>query len=234
MMNMDRTFNTLFMISSADGKISTGSIDERDVDKDFPKINGLKEGLNQYYELEKQTDFWSLNTGRVMAKIGMNEKTDEPKKMDAVSFVIIDSKPHLKESGIRYLSKKLKNLYIVTTNTKHPADKLSSLGNVQVIRYDHKIDFNDLFKKLKSEYGAERITIQSGGTLNATLLREGLIDELSLVIAPALIGGKDTSTLIDGESLKSDKDLTKIKALKLKKFSMLENSYIHLIYEVLK
>ena len=73
---MDRTFNTLFMISSVDGKISTGNVDDRDVDKDFPRIKGLKEGLNQYYALEQQTDIFSLNTGRVMAKIGMNK----PKK----------------------------------------------------------------------------------------------------------------------------------------------------------
>lgn len=229
----NRTFNTLFMLSSVDGKISTGSVDERDVDKDFPKIEGIREGLNQYYELEKQTDFWSLNTGRVMAKIGMNEKKDEPKKIDVLNFIIIDNKPHLKESGIRYLSKKLKDLYIITTNTQHPADNLSSWGNVHVIKYKNRIDFADLFKKLKLEYGADRVTIQSGGTLNSILLREGLIDELSIVLAPALIGGKDTSTLIDGESLVSEKDLGKIKALKLKKSTILENSYIHLLYEVI-
>jgi 2,5-diamino-6-(ribosylamino)-4(3H)-pyrimidinone 5'-phosphate reductase len=231
---MERTFNTLFMISSVDGKISTGSTDERDVDKDFPKIKGIKEGLNQYYELEKWTDFWSLNTGRVMAKVGMNDKIDEPKKIESLRFVIIDNKPHLKESGIKYLAKKAKEVYIVTTNSKHPAYSLSSLGNVHIIKYNNKIDFKDLFNNLKTKYLAERVTIQSGGTLNALLLREGLIDEISLVVAPALIGGKDTSSLIDGESLKSDKDLSKIKALKLKKFSLLENSYLHLIYEVLK
>jgi 2,5-diamino-6-(ribosylamino)-4(3H)-pyrimidinone 5'-phosphate reductase len=221
------------MLSSVDGKISTGSVDERDVDKDFPKIKGLKEGLQQYYELEKLTDFWSLNTGKVMAKIGMNSKKAEPKKMDVVRFVIIDSKPHLKESGIKYLSKKLKDLYIVTTNAKHPATKLLFLENVHVIKYKSKINFSDLFKKLKNEYGADRVTIQSGGTLNSILLREGLIDEVSLVIAPALIGGKDTASLVDGESLKSEKDLSKIKALKLKEVTKLENNYLHIVYEVL-
>lgn len=229
----NRTFNTLFMISSVDGKISTGSIDERDVDKDFPKIKGLKEGLKQYYDLEKLTDFWSLNTGKVMAKIGVNNKKDEPNKIDVLRFVIIDNKPHLKKSGIKYLSKKLKDLYIVTTNTKHPATKLSSLGNVHVVRYKNKINFSDLFKRLKVEYGADRVTIQSGGTLNSILLREGLIDELSLVIAPALIGGKDTASLVDGESIKSEKDLSMTKTLKLKEVTKLENNYLHIVYEVL-
>lgn len=42
---MDRAITTLFMLVSVDGKISTGASDNLDVDKDFPKIAGVKEGL---------------------------------------------------------------------------------------------------------------------------------------------------------------------------------------------
>jgi riboflavin biosynthesis pyrimidine reductase len=35
------------------------------------------------------------------------------------------------------------------------------------------------------------MTIQSGGTLNAKWVRLGLVDEVSVVIAPLLVGGKD-------------------------------------------
>lgn len=45
---MDRPITTLFMLMSLDGKISPGASDALDVDKDFPKIDGLKEGLPQY------------------------------------------------------------------------------------------------------------------------------------------------------------------------------------------
>ena len=57
-----KTITTLFMLMSVDGKISTGAVDELDVDRDFPRINGVKEGLYQYYEIEKTTDLWSLNS----------------------------------------------------------------------------------------------------------------------------------------------------------------------------
>ena len=97
--SIDRPETTLFMIESLDGKITTGDNDELDVDKDFKKIAGVKEGLPQYYELEQQTDLYSLNSGRVMAKIGVNERTKEPEKID-ISFVIIDTKPHLNEKGV--------------------------------------------------------------------------------------------------------------------------------------
>lgn len=48
------------MLMSVDGKISTGAVDELDVDRDFPRINGVKEGLYQYYEIEKPLTFGHL------------------------------------------------------------------------------------------------------------------------------------------------------------------------------
>lgn len=75
---MERPVTTLFMLMSVDGKISTGATDELDVDKDFPKISGTKEGLHQYYKIEQTTDLWSLNSGRVQAKMGVNEKPFQP------------------------------------------------------------------------------------------------------------------------------------------------------------
>ena len=115
---MNRPVTTLFMLMSVDGKISTGATDDLDVDKDFPRIAGLREGLPQYYEIEQTTDLWSLNSGRVQAKIGVNTK-ETPNKTP-VSFVIIDNR-HLDRQGIRYLSALAKELVLVTTNRQHPA-----------------------------------------------------------------------------------------------------------------
>ena len=71
---MGRPITTLFMLMSVDGKISTGATDELDFDQDFPRIEGVREGLQQYYDIEQTTDLWSLNSGRVQAKLGVNEK----------------------------------------------------------------------------------------------------------------------------------------------------------------
>ena len=71
---MNRPVTTLFMLMSVDGKISTGAADILDVDKDFPNIAGVREGLHQYYEIEQTTDLWSFNSGRVQAKIGVNTR----------------------------------------------------------------------------------------------------------------------------------------------------------------
>ena len=231
MLNTQRPKTTLYMIMSLDGKISTGDTDKLDFDIDLPKINGVKEGLQQYYDIEKKTDICSFNTGRVMAKIGLNTRTDLPKRMP-VTFVIVDNKPHLKESGVRYLSNWTKRIIIVTTNKLHPANTMD-LDNLNVIKYSKTINFNDLFEKLKKDYGVNRVTIQSGGEMNSKLIRLGLIDRVFIVVAPALVGGRDTSSLVDGESLHKESDLKLIKALELVKITKLKNSYIHLIYKVL-
>lgn len=229
---MARTFNTLFLLTSLDGKISTGDIDSRDIDKDLPKIKGVREGLSQYYEIERTTDLHSLNTGRVMVKVGMNIRNKKIVKTPA-SFIIIDNKPHLTLVGIQNMLKKGKCLYVVTTNKAHPAFRLKGEKRIRIIYYAKQVNFKHLFSKLRKEFGVRRITLQSGGTLNAILLRGGLIDEVSIVVAPILIGGQHTSSLIDGKSLRSEKDLRMIKALRLKKAKILKNSYLHLRYSVI-
>jgi 2,5-diamino-6-(ribosylamino)-4(3H)-pyrimidinone 5'-phosphate reductase len=45
---MSLPVTTLYMLMSLDGKISTGASDERDFDKDLPRITGVSEGLGQY------------------------------------------------------------------------------------------------------------------------------------------------------------------------------------------
>ena len=220
------------MLTSVDGKISTGSNDKLDVDKDFPKITGVKEGLEQYYEIERTTDFHSLNSGRVQAKVGANKPQKNIVKLP-VSFLIIDNKPHLNKIGLDNFLKKSKKLYIITTNKNHPAFTRKDADNLEIIYCKNKVDFVDLFRKLKQDYGIDRVTIQTGGTLNSIFLRNKLIDKISIVVAPTLIGGKDTPSLIDGKSLSSVKELSLIKALKLTEVKKLNDSYLHLKYDVI-
>ncbi len=226
---MDRPVTTLFMLMSVDGKISTGASDHLDVDKDFPKIAGVKEGLHQYYEIEQTTDLWSLNSGRVQAKIGINT-ADIPNKTP-VSFVVIDNK-HLKEQGVRYFCALSKQFVLVTSNAEHPAFEIEE-DNLHII-YQNELSLKDVLAKLRSQYSCERITIQTGGTLNELFLREKLIDYLDIVVAPVLVGGKDTSTLIDGKSLVSESELSRLGVLKLQECVVLENSYLRLRYGVIQ
>lgn len=229
---MNRPITTLFMLESVDGKISSSSTDNLDADKDFCRIDGVKEGLHQYYELEEETDLFSLNTGRVMAKIGVNDKKEYRSKIDVITFIIIDNKPHLNQKGIDYLCHWVGRVILVTTNKNHPAFKLE-YDNLDILFYE-ELDLNKLLEDLYSKYNAQRITIQSGGSLNGLFVRNKLIDYVNIVIAPIIVGGKDVSTLVDGESIKDESELHKLLPLELLECKKLEDSYIELKYKVIK
>ena len=224
---MERPVTTLFMLMSVDGKISTGSVDERDVDRDLPLIEGVREGLHQYYEIEQTTDLWSFNTGRVQEKMGVNNKAMPAK--GPVSFVILDNY-HLEENGVRYFCALSREFVLITSNRDHPAFEVKE-ENLHIL-YQEKTDLRKALEILKLEFGCERLTIQSGGTVNSLFLREKLIDFVDVVVAPVLIGGKNTSTLVDGESLRTREDLKSLCVLKLESGEVLEDSYLRLRYKV--
>ena len=225
---MNRPVTTLFMLMSLDGKISPGASDDLDVDKDFPNIDGLKEGLHQYYEIEQTTDLWSFNTGRVQEKMGANEKPFPEKT--PVSFVLLDNS-HLNEHGVRYFCAKSKEFVLITSNKNHPAYSVKE-ANLHII-YQEELSLGAALTILKVEYGCERITIQSGGTINGMFLREKLFDYVDIVVAPVLIGGKNTSTLIDGSSITNVQEIGSLGVLQLESSETLDDSYIRLKYKVI-
>jgi 2,5-diamino-6-(ribosylamino)-4(3H)-pyrimidinone 5'-phosphate reductase len=221
------------MLESVDGKINSGNTDALDVDRDWKTIDGLREGLQQYYDIESTTDVFSFNTGRVMAKIGINERTDEPEKMDVVTFVLLDNAGHLNARGIDYLSRWTGRTVIVTTNSAHPVfDVMDKYSNIEVMKYD-ELDLAQMLVDLRAKYGAEALTIQSGGNMNCAFLRADLIDYVNVVVAPVLVGGRDTATLIDGDAISSPEELDKIRPMKLIECRALNDSYVQLRYEVI-
>ena len=226
---MNRPFTALFMLMSVDGKISTGATDEMDVDRDFPLIVGLREGLHQYYEIEQTTDLWSFNTGRVQAKMGVN--TREMPAKTPVSFVLLDNH-HLNEHGVRYFCAKSKQFVLITTNRTHPAFDVKE-ENLHIIFQDN-LSLASALTILKEQFGCEKLTIQSGGTVNGLFLREKLFDFVDVVVAPVLVGGKDTATLIDGRSLQASEELTQLGVLRLMEATPLQDSYLRLRYRVIE
>ena len=90
------------------------------------------------------------------------------------------------------------------------------------------IDYGKAFGALSTKYGIKTILIDSGPTLNRVLLSNDLIDEISLLVSPILVGSK------------SDKLLTHLNNgstninLKLLSCGDVENEVVLLRYEVLK
>ena len=104
--------------------------------------------------------------------------------------------------------------------------------NLDIFYYDN-LDLTKLLEDVYSKYNAERVTIQSGGTLNGMFVRNKLIDFVNIVIAPIIVGGKDVATLVDGEAITDEKDLHRLMPMKLLECNKLEDSYIQLKYKAL-
>lgn len=97
--------------------------------------------------------------------------------------------------------------------------------------YDHvvagkgRIDFCEALRILSSRYRAKVVVSDSGGILNSVLLRSGLVDELSLLVFPLLVG---TSGMPLFRTLSLKENLN----LELAKSEQLPGGLLHLVYKV--
>jgi riboflavin biosynthesis pyrimidine reductase len=75
------------------------------------------------------------------------------------------------------------------------------------VSYVREPDLGSALARLRAEHGVASIDCEGGPGLNATLLPAGLVDELHLVIAPRLAGGRDSLTVLNGPELAPPLDL---------------------------
>ncbi len=61
--------------------------------------------------------------------------------------------------------------------------------------------------------GFRRLGLSGGGGINGAFLRAGLIDEMSLVIAPLAVGGLNTPSILDAPDLESVSGVTRLELI---------------------
>lgn len=74
-------------------------------------------------------------------------------------------------------------------------------------------------KWLNQKWQIKRLLCEGGGTLNQSLLKSDLVDELNLTICPLVVGGANASTIADGEAFPSLNDCSKWKIVRQKKLA---------------
>ena len=63
---------------------------------------------------------------------------------------------------------------------------------------DKRVDLTSLMSYLHEE-GIDRLMLEGGSTLNFSMIKAGLIDEISICVAPMIVGGANAKTFFDGE-----------------------------------
>ena len=99
-----------------------------------------------------------------------------------------------------------------------------------IISGKDKVDLKKALKELQKRYELRTLRIDSGGTLSALMLKEGLIDEISVIISPCIVGNLHTAHFINP----AVSELPEPCHLELRHVEELENGLIWLKYDVIK
>lgn len=105
-------------------------------------------------------------------------------------------------------------------------------NSVEYLIYgDDHVDLRQALEELNSRYGVQLIRVDSGGTLNGALLRAGLVDEVSVLVHPFLVGGTTCQSMFRAPDLTSEQGVVTLKMIDIKK---LKDDIMWLMYEVVK
>lgn len=109
-------------------------------------------------------------------------------------------------------------LIIMSESTnKEYLDYLKNKNISYIVCGKEHIDLARVSEILFHEFDIHRLAVVGGGHINAGFLKEGLIDEVSVLIGPSIDGRKNMTALFDG--LNEDYPLTKLKLKEIKQSS---------------
>jgi 2,5-diamino-6-(ribosylamino)-4(3H)-pyrimidinone 5'-phosphate reductase len=81
--------------------------------------------------------------------------------------------------------------------------RLREAGAEVFVQDGDRVDLEQVLQTLQSE-GLEKLMVEGGATLNFELLNQGLVDELTIYVAPLVFGGEGAPTLAGGFGLSNE------------------------------
>ncbi len=210
------------------------------------KITGFDADVELYYELASKWDVDAVLMGSntVLAGFGVKASQTVPESKDAFQprekdpddkrplLVVPDSR-----GQIRVWSEILKMPYIndvlVLCSRSTPREYLDFLDeryiDYLVVGYQ-QVDLENALEELNTKFGVKRVRVDSGGVLNGILLRQGLADEIHLLIHPELVGGTTPNSIFQTHDTDEDEEPIK---LYLDGMEKIKDDIIYLRYRVL-
>ncbi len=170
---------------SLDGKIATSTGESKWITSEASR--------RRVHELRDAADAILVGIGTVLQdNPSLTTRLPEREGKDAVR-VIVDSNARIPTSAkILNLDSPAPTLIAVTPNA--PTEKLAQLNEcgaetLIIPELNGRVNLKVLMKKL-AERELTSVLIEGGGEINASALKEGIVDKIMIFIAPKLIGGQ--------------------------------------------
>lgn len=218
---MNRPYIYCHMMESLDGRIECSMLESL-------------EGGDEYYKVLENLPTHSTISGKVTAKLelasGIYKETSylpynkggfKINKVSKKYEIIFDTLGSL-------LWDNYPSDLIIVTSKNVSTNYLKYLDNLNIsyiISDNEKIDINYTLDILYNNFNIKNLVLVGGGNINATFLNLGLIDEISIILAPGIDGRKNKTALFDGLS----EDTLPFK-LKLKSVETFNNGSILIKY----
>lgn len=193
-----------------------------------------------YAEVQDALDADAWIVGRVtmaeMTKAGPHAPTTAVEAERPHHFPVLDAKCYavaLDRSGkLHFNDSQVEGAHVVVVlgsdvNDRHLAE-LAGDGISYIVAPDPEMSLLPILEVLRRDLGIERLLLEGGASINGAFFAAGVVDEFSLLVAPALDGRSNSQSIVEfGEVGLSDKV-----QLKLKSSEILAHGAMHLRYAV--
>jgi 2,5-diamino-6-(ribosylamino)-4(3H)-pyrimidinone 5'-phosphate reductase len=194
---------------SLDGKIAASSGDSR---------MSSEEDMRRVHRLRASVD--AIMIGLKTLLVDDPKLTVKSAPQRKPYRIIVDSKAHTPLSSfVVRTAKDISTIIAVTSLAdEEKVDALERRGvTVLVCGRGPKVSLPSLMRHLSTR-GIRRIMLEGGGTLNWSMLRNRLVDEIYVAIAPRIIGGANAINLVQGKGAALVEKGVKLRLLRVAKY----------------
>jgi len=191
MKNVKKPYIILSAAMTIDGKISSKNGDSEISDK---------EDWKEVHKIRTQVDAIMVGKSTILR--------DNPKlhikfyQHTGYYRIVIDSNlsTPIDSQIINFKPEMYPTIICTTENVTEDKIKRFKAKNVNVIKSGKgdQVDVKILMEKLYN-FGIRSILLEGGGNLNWSFLKEDLVDEIRVFVAPWIVGGKDAISVAEGE-----------------------------------
>jgi 2,5-diamino-6-(ribosylamino)-4(3H)-pyrimidinone 5'-phosphate reductase len=208
---------------TVDGKIATHQGDSAISSKD---------DLIRVHKLRDSVDGIIVGISTVLAdnpRLTIRLGRKQPKEKH-LTRIIIDSMGRIPlDSQILRTASKIKTIVAVTKLAHmNVRRKIKKTGAIVIVAGTNTVDLKRVLWTIQ-KMGIKKILVEGGGEINWSLFSLGIVNELIVTIAPKIVGGRQATTLVEGEGYSRVSQGLK---LQLKKVRMQNNGELVLHYKL--